>query len=186
MTFALSCGRKACAAPTFDALVADLAAHRQPAQLVARLTTLIGELPLPATLPPKLIGNANRIDSRKEICQAASQVKNCVTRYMTQIDDGASVVYVWDEPDLAAVCHVTRHGRLGWALDQPLGRRNADLADHDAQRITAAFTKAGIPAADLVQTIEAIAAVKFSMSDRRWRQDDRHRHDQHQVWGQPS
>jgi hypothetical protein len=68
---------------------------------------------------------------------------------MTQIDDGASVVYVWDEPDLAAVCHVARHGRLGWALDQPLGRRNADLADHDAQRITAAFTKAGIPAADL-------------------------------------
>jgi hypothetical protein len=171
------------AAAGFDALVADLAAHRQPAQLVGRLNTLIGELPLPATLPPKLIGNANRIDSRKEISRASSQFKNCLTRYMTQIDDGASVVYVWDEPGLAAACHVARHGRLGWALDQPLGPRNADLDEADSQRITAAFADAGIPAANLVQTIEAIAYVKFSRMDRQWWQADRHRHDQHQVWG---
>ena len=171
------------AAASFDALVADLAARRQPAQLVGRLNTLIGELPLPATLPPKLISNANRIDSRREISWAASQFKNCLTRYMTEIDDGASVVYVWDEPDLAAVCHVARHGRLGWALDQPLGRRNADLDEADCQRITAAFGQAGIPAADLVQTVEAIAYVKFSRTGRRWRQEDRERHDQQQVWG---
>ncbi len=117
------------AAPSFDDLVADLAAHRQPAQLVARLNNLIAELPLPKTLPPKLIGNARRIDSRKEICRIASQFKNCLSRYMGQVDDGNSVVYVWDEPDVQAVCHVPRHGRLGWALDRALGPRNTDLND---------------------------------------------------------
>jgi hypothetical protein len=172
------------AAPSFDGLVADLAAHRQPAQLVARLNTLIAELPLPETLPPKLIGNAKRIDSRKEICRIAAQFKNCIGRYMTQIDDGTSAVYVWNEPGLAAVCHLARHGRLGWALDRPLGPRNADLNDNDCQRITDAFSRAGIPEVDLVQTIEAIAYVKFSRRDRQLAQRQRERHDQEEIWCQ--
>ena len=71
------------AAPSFDALVADLAAHGQPAQLVARINGLISELPLPTGLPAKLIGNARRIDSREEICRIATQFKNCISRYMT-------------------------------------------------------------------------------------------------------
>jgi hypothetical protein len=41
----------------------------------------------------------------------------------------------------------------------------------------------GIPPADLVQTIEAIAAVKFSRMDRQWRQEERERHDQQEIWG---
>jgi hypothetical protein len=160
------------AAPTFDALVADLATHRQPAQLIARLNNLIAELPLPVCLPPKLIGNARRIDSRKEIRQIAGQFSNCVDRYMTQIDDGTSAVYIWSDPDLHAVCHVARHGRLGWALDRPLGPRNADLDDQHAQRITDAFGSAGIPVTDFVQTIEAMAYVRFS-----WRG-----HNRDEIW----
>jgi hypothetical protein len=171
------------AAPSFDALVADLAAHRQPQQLIARLNALITELPLPAGLPPKLIGNARRIDSHKEICQITVQFKNCISRYMTQIDDGTSAVYVWNEPGLVAVCHVGRHGRLGWALDRPLGPRNAELNDHGGQRITDAFARAGIPEVDLVQTIEAIAFVRFSRRDRHFRQQDRERADQDEIWG---
>jgi hypothetical protein len=171
------------AAPSFDALVADLAAHHQPAQLIARLTVLITELPLPAGLPPKLIGNARRIDSPKEICRIAVQFKNCISRCMTQIDDGTSAVYVWNEPGLVAVCRVARHGRLGWALDRPLGPRNADLNDQDCQRITDAFARAGIPEVDLVQTIEAIAFVRFSRRDRHFRQQDRERADQEEIWG---
>jgi hypothetical protein len=97
-----SCG----SAPTFNALIADLAARHQPAQLVGRLNELIAELPLPAGLPPKLIGNARRIDSRKEVRQIAAQFKNCIDRYMTKIDDGTSAVYIWNDPDLAAVCSV--------------------------------------------------------------------------------
>jgi hypothetical protein len=172
------------AAPTFDALVADLAAHRQPAQLVARLNGLITELPLPTCLPDKVIGNAKRIDSRKEICRIAAQFKNCIGRYITQIDDGTSAVYIWSEPGLSAVCHVARHGRLGWALDRPLGPRNADLNDHDCQRITDAFARGGIPEVDIVQTIEAIAYVEFSKRDRWLLQEDRRRYDeQEEIWG---
>jgi hypothetical protein len=134
--------------------------------LIARLNALIEELPLPAALPPQLVGNARRIDSRKEICRVAAQFKNCVTRHMTEIDDGTSAVYVWNEPGLAAVCHVRRQGRLGWALDRPLGPRNTDLNDKDAQRITDAFAEAAIRGSDLVQTIEAIAYVRFSRRER--------------------
>jgi hypothetical protein len=123
-------------------------------------------LPLPATLPPKLIGSARRIDSRKEICRIASQFKNCLSRYMGQVDDGNSAVYVWDKPDVQAVCHVPRHGRLGWALDRPLGPRNTDLNDPDYRRITSAFAAAGIPPVDVVQTIEAIAYLRFSRRGR--------------------
>jgi hypothetical protein len=172
------------AASSFDSLVADLAAHRQPAQLVARLNDLIAELPLPTGLPDKVIGNAKRIDSRKEICRTAAQFENCIGRYMTQIDDGTSAVYVWNEPGLAAVCHLARHGRLGWALDRPLGPRNADLNDNDCQRISNTFTEAGIPPVDLVQTIEAIAYVKFARRDRMFRQADRERRQQEEVWGE--
>ena len=170
------------AASSFDALVSDLAGHRQPAQLIARLNGLIAELQLPAGLPPKVVGNAKRIDSHKEICRIAAQFKNCIDRYMAQIDDGTSAVYVWNEPSLAAICHVARHGRLGWALDRPLGPRNADLNDHDCQRITDAFARAEIPEVDLVQTIEAIAYVRFSRHDRQFQRQDRERADQQQVW----
>ena len=160
------------AALTFDASVADLATHRQPAQLVGRLNNLIAELPLPAGLPPKAIDNARRIDSRKEIRHIAGQFRNCIARCMTQIDDGTSAVYIWSDPDPQAVCQVARHGRLGWALDRPLGPRNADLDNQHAQRITDAFGRAGIPAVDFVRTIEAIAYVRFS----------RHGHNRHEIW----
>jgi hypothetical protein len=154
------------AAPNLDALVADLATQRQPAQLVARLNQLMAELPLPETLPPKVVGKARRIDAAAEISTVAKQFENCVAKYLSRIDDGCSAVYVWDEPELAAVCHVGRHGRLGWALDAPLGPRNADLNEDDSQRITRAFARAGIPEVDIVQTIEAIAYVKLSRRDR--------------------
>ena len=173
------------AAPSLDALVVDLTAHRQPAQLIARLNDLIAELPLPSGLPANLIGSARRVDSRAEICRVAARFKNCATRYMTEIDDGTSTVYVWNEPGLAAVCHVGRHGRLGWALDRPLGPRNTDLNDHDRQRISDAFARAGIPEVDLVQTIEAIAYVRFSRGDRQFCPQDREQHSQLEIWGQP-
>jgi hypothetical protein len=140
-------------------------------------------LPLPATLPPKLIGSARRIDSRKEICRIASQFKNCLSRYMGQVDDGNSAVYVWDKPDVQAVCHVPRHGRLGWALDRPLGPRNTDLNDPDYRRITSAFAAAGIPPVDVVQTIEAIAYLRFSRRGRGSWQRQRERYDKQEIWG---
>ena len=44
------------AAPTFEALVADLAAIRQPAQFIARIGKLVQRLPLPTLMPPATVG----------------------------------------------------------------------------------------------------------------------------------
>jgi hypothetical protein len=65
------------------------------------------------------------------------------------------------------------------------GPRNAELDDQDCGRITAAFAQAGIPASDVVQTIEALAYVRFSRRDRKSRQQERERHDQLEAWGEP-
>jgi hypothetical protein len=173
------------AAPTFDALVADLTTHRQPAQLVARLNNLIAELPLPDALPPKLIGNASRIDSPIEVSRIGSQFKNCIDRYVSQINDGTSTIYVWNEPGLKAVCHVGRHGRLGWAVDRPLGPRNTDLNDDDAARVTTAFGAAGIPDVAFVDTIQAIAYLKFSRSHRLLWRAERERQEATEIWVDP-
>jgi hypothetical protein len=49
------------AAPSFDALVADLAAIRQPAQFAARIGNLVQQLPLPEPIPPAMVGGARRL-----------------------------------------------------------------------------------------------------------------------------
>jgi hypothetical protein len=86
---------------------------------------------------------------------------------------------------LAAVCHLARHGRLGWAVDRPLGPRNADLNDDDCQRISNTFAEAGIPPVDLVQTIEAIAYLKFSRRHRALWRADRERQEATEIWADP-
>jgi hypothetical protein len=57
------------AAPSFDALVADLAAIRQPAQFLARIGNLVQQLPLPESLPAIKVGGARRLDGVAEICR---------------------------------------------------------------------------------------------------------------------
>jgi hypothetical protein len=159
-------------APSFDALVADLAAQRQPAQLIARINKLVSQLPLPDRLPPTRIGKASRIDTAKEICALAKQFRNCLTIFTDQVDAGTSVIYLWDEPDLRAVCHVTRHGRLGWALDDALGPGNAELNSADRTRITNTFEEVGIPEASLFQAIESVMQGSVAKTEHRLRQRD--------------
>jgi hypothetical protein len=149
------------------------------------LNNLIAELPLPDALPPKLIGNARRIDSSIEVSRIGNQFKNCIDKYVSQINDGTSAIYVWNEPGLKAVCHVGRHGRLGWAADRPLGPRNAELNDDDAARITTAFGQAGIQDAAFVDTIQAIAYLKFSRSHRSLWRTDRERQEATEIWVYP-
>ncbi len=61
------------AAPNFDALVAELAAIRQPAQFLARIAKLVSQLPLPELLPPPTVGGARRLDDITEICRLAKR-----------------------------------------------------------------------------------------------------------------
>jgi hypothetical protein len=166
-------------APSFDVLVADLAAQRQPAQLIARVNKLVSELPLPDRLPPITIGKATRIDTTKEIHALARQFRNCLVTYTDQVDAGTSVIYLWDEPDLRAICHVARHGRLGWALDDALGPGNAELSGDHRQHITHAFGQVGIPEARLFEAIELIAQASVSKVELRLRR--REREDLHEI-----
>jgi hypothetical protein len=126
-------------APSFDALVADLAAQRQPAQLIAHIRKLVDTLPVPDRLPPTSM----------------------------------------DEPGSRVVCHVARHGRLGWALDDALGPGNVKPNSNDRQRITDAFGQVGIPEARLFEAIELIAQASVSKAERRLRR--REREDLHEI-----
>jgi hypothetical protein len=76
------------AAPSFDALVADLAAQSQPAQFIARLKHLVADLPLPQAMPPVQIGQARRLDATSDICELAKRFKNCLADYTGRVDAG--------------------------------------------------------------------------------------------------
>jgi hypothetical protein len=85
------------AAPSFDALVADLAGQSQPGQFIARLKHLVAALPLPQTLPPAQIGKARRLDATAEVCALAKRWSNCPADYTGQIDAGAYAIYLWED-----------------------------------------------------------------------------------------
>lgn len=134
------------AAASFEALVADLAAIRQPAQLIARLLKLISRLPLPELMPPAHIGGAHRLDHDVHIRQLAKRWKNCLAScYLDAVNDGRSVVYLWPHGEAPAVCVVSRYGRLGWGLEAAYGPENANLPPGRLQEIHSAFAAAGIP-----------------------------------------
>jgi hypothetical protein len=116
------------AAPTLDALVGDLATRSQPGQFIGRIRQHIASLPLPETLPPAQIGMARRIDSTEELCTLGKRFRNCIGDLIDGVDAGEFAIYLWDDPTAQAVCQVSRHGRLGWALSEAVGPRNVDLA----------------------------------------------------------
>jgi hypothetical protein len=157
------------AAASFDALVADLAAQAQPGQFVARLNKLVSELPLPQTLPPKQIGLARRIDAAADICALAKQFKNCLANFVTQIDAGGCAVYLWDDPAAAAACLVTRQGRLGWTLSEPMGPENAKLDSRQLQEIITAFADADIPQYCAICSLECILQADYRPRTRQQR-----------------
>jgi hypothetical protein len=144
------------AAPSFDALVADLAHQPQSAQFIARLRQLIADLPLPEALPPRQIGNGRRLDCGKEIRQLARNWQNCLGSYVEQVDHGRCAIYLWDDPTAPAACHVTRHGRLGWVLHDALGPNNREIDVGQLAMICDAFAAAGVAQARGVYAIEQI------------------------------
>jgi hypothetical protein len=133
-----------------------LAAQAQPGQFVARLNKLVSELPLPQTLPSAQIGLARRIDATADICALAKRFENCLENFVTQIDAGGCAVYLWGDPAAPAVCLVTRQGRLGWSLSEPLGTENAKLDRKQLQKITTAFAEAGIPQYSAIRSLKFV------------------------------
>ena len=158
------------ATESFGALVADLAAHVQPGQFVARLRKLVSELPLPQTVPPKKIGMAQRIDATADICALAKRFKNCLASYTTRVGAGACAIYLWDDPAEPAVCLVTRHGRLGWSLSEALGPSNTELDGKQLQKIITAFAKAAVPQYSAICALECILQADCTTRPRTPRQ----------------
>lgn len=148
------------AAPTFDALIDDLATIRQPAQFVARIGKLVQRLPLPEALPPRAVGEARRLDDIAEICRLAKRWKNCVADcYLDAVNECRSAIYHWPHAHSPAVCVVTRHGRLGWALEAAKGPENAELPAARLEEIYCAFAAADIPKEDAIEALEHAARV---------------------------
>ena len=84
------------AAPSFDALVAELGAFRQPVQMTAHLAKLVRQLPLPEPIPPAVVGDARRLDSGTELRKLAKRWKNCLAGfYLDAVDNGRAAVYFW-------------------------------------------------------------------------------------------
>jgi hypothetical protein len=146
------------AAPSFDALVADLAAIRQPTQLVARLGRLVQQLPLPDLMPPAIVAEARRLDDVGEIGRLSKRFKNCLADcYLNAVNDGRTAIYYWPHALAPAVCAVNRHGRIGWALQDAKGPENADLPPARMEEIRCAFAAAGIPGEMAVEALEQAA-----------------------------
>ena len=148
------------AAPSFEALVADLATIRQPAQFLARISKLVQQLPLPELMPPASVGDARRLDGIAEICRLAKRWKNCLADcYLDAVNDGRSAIYLWSHAETPTVCAVSRHGRLGWALQDAKGPENGDLPPARLEEIRYAFAAAGIPGEAPIEALENAAGV---------------------------
>jgi len=145
-------------APTFEALVADLAVIRQPAQFIARIEKLVQRLPLPTLMPPATVGGAQRIDDIVEICALAKRWKNCLSDcYLSAVNECRSAIYLWPHAETPAVCVVSRHGRLGWGLETAKGPENAELPLSRMDEICCAFDAAGIPKESAIEALEHAA-----------------------------
>ena len=145
------------AAPSFDALVADLGSVRQPAQMIARIANLVRQLPLPEPMPPRFVGGARRLDGVADICRLANRWKNCLeTVYLEAVNDGRAAIYLWPHDQTPAVCVVARHGRLGWALEDAAGPDNLTLAPDRLDEIHVAFAAAGIAEQCAIEAIEHV------------------------------
>ena len=83
---------------------------------------------------------------------------------ITQINEGKTAVYLWDDGQVSAACLVQRHGRLGWFLNEVRGPRNADIEPTKLELIYAAFANAGVAQPPLIAGIEAI----FDGADNDW------------------
>ena len=161
------------AASSFDALVADLAAIRQPAQFVARIGKLVQQLPLPELMPPAKVGMARRLDGVAEICRLAKRWQNCLASdYLNPVNDGRAAAYFWPHAQAPAACVITRHGRLGWTLDDAKGPENAELPPARLEEIHRAFATVGIPVYSTVKALEHAASLLWLQEHRQYR---RHR-----------
>jgi hypothetical protein len=141
------------AASSFDALVSELASASHPGQIFAKIRNLVEALPLPDALPPPQVSTARRLDQTVAIRSLAESWRNCLARFLDDLNAGTCAVYFWDDPNLQAACLVRRYGRLGWFVEDAKGPRNVDVEPGQLAKISAAFSDAGISQCETIAAI---------------------------------
>jgi hypothetical protein len=81
-------------------------------------------------MPPARIGLARRLDCVGEIQALASRWQNCLRDYICSVNSGWRAIYLWGDQVTPAVCSVSRHGRLGWFLDDVKGSKMSAYPDN--------------------------------------------------------
>ena len=95
-----------------------------------------------------------RPDAVAEIRDLAKTWQYCLASYLFNVNDGTSAIYLADQ--LAAVCFLGRHGRMGWFLLQADGPRNTAINSDQLVQIYDAFATAGIPPCTTIEAIKTI------------------------------
>jgi hypothetical protein len=113
-------------------------------------------------MPPAMVGEARRLDDIAEICRLSKRWKNCLADcYLDAVNDGRAAVYHWPDVKAPAVCVVSRHGRLGWALEDTKGPENAELPPARLKEICCAFAAVSIPWVSVVEALEEAAHTRW-------------------------
>lgn len=146
----------------FDTLIGQLACLDQTDQVTARIMDLVDGLPLPDGLPKPEIGKFRRIDGVAEIKAIAKDWSNCLAECLHDISACTGAIYASINHGPPAVAFAGRVDRLGWALHQIKGPKNADLDPIDLVRHQNAFGEAGIP------RFADIAAIRDIVLRSRW------------------
>jgi hypothetical protein len=156
------------AAPSFDALVSDLASVRHPRHLLRRIQNLVETLALPEFIPPAMLPGAYRIDSVAEILRLAKFWKNCLALHVDAVNDGGAAIYYWPDASTPAVCMVLRYGRLGWFLKEAKGQGNAELPSRQLTEIHQAFATAGMRPSFVIRALRRACQAETHREHNRW------------------
>jgi hypothetical protein len=156
---------------SYDSLVAEFAACRQLPQLIAKISRITDSLPLLETVPPRQIGLAHRLDRPSQIRAIAKRFRNCLAKYVSNVDRGECVLYLREHAKIPCVCLVERYGRLGWFLEQVKGIANAEIQDEQLLAIGLEFAAAGVPQAIVIQAVAVLLAEERRRPQRRTARD---------------
>jgi hypothetical protein len=144
------------AAPSFEALVSELASVSEEERLCSRIAELIEALPLPTAFPPPQIQNARRIDRAAEIRSLEEAWNTCLGHSDQATNNGTCALYLWEDSNISATCLVTREGRLGWFLNHIRFRAPTTSDMEHRATLRSAFDQAGFPP---IQSVAAIVTM---------------------------
>jgi hypothetical protein len=147
------------AAPSFEALVSELASISEEERLCSRIAELVETLPLPTEFPAPQIQKARRVDTPTEIRSLSKTWGIDRADHIQGINAGTCALYLWEDDDFKASCAVTRCERLGWFLNEIRGPGNSAIDDRQRAQVRSAFDQAGFPSTHTIAAILAMSRI---------------------------